>query len=203
MSFFFINLPNSCTDTYKKRTENFYEPNWTTSNPKPSRAIVSTAIGLQLFGQLARSKTHIEQELLQAFLKKPGYSQTLISKTLYELGKFASAQSKSLYDINKAVYHLLRYSIKVKEKVGTHKKTVWLINWKKPLTNDFAIAEEVTITGENTKRPDIVLYINGIALGVLELKRSTVSVLQGIRQNLDNQKSRFIKFCYPTITHGG
>ena len=40
----------------------------------------------------------------------------------------------------------------------------------------------------STKRPDIVLYINGIALGVLELKRSTVSVSEGIRQNLDNQK---------------
>jgi hypothetical protein len=37
------------------------------------------------------------------------------------------------------------------------------------------------------KRPDIVLYINGIALGVLELKRSIVSVAEGIRQNLDNQ----------------
>ena len=34
------------------------------------------------------------------------------------------------------------------------------------------------------KRPDLVLYVNGIALGVLELKRSTVSVAEGIRQAL-------------------
>jgi type I restriction enzyme, R subunit len=34
----------------------------------------------------------------------------------------------------------------------------------------------------------VVLYVNGIALGVLELKRSTVAVAEGIRQNLDNQK---------------
>ena len=40
----------------------------------------------------------------------------------------------------------------------------------------------------STKRPDIVLYINGIAVTVLELKRSIVSVTEGIRQNLDNQK---------------
>jgi len=44
------------------------------------------------------------------------------------------------------------------------------------------IAEEVTVTpahiGSNTKRPDIVIYVNGIALGVLELKRSTVSVAE-------------------------
>jgi type I restriction enzyme R subunit len=34
-----------------------------------------------------------------------------------------------------------------------------------------------------------VLYVNGIALGVMELKRSTVSVTEGIRQNLDNQQA--------------
>ena len=79
--------------------------------------------------------------------------------------------------------------------------TVWLINWKQPLNNDFAIAEEVTVKGAelqnsakaSTKRPDVVLYVNGIALGVLELKRSTVSVAEGIRQNLDNQKKEFIE----------
>ncbi|CAN5787870.1 hypothetical protein BH23ACT11_BH23ACT11_10310 [soil metagenome] len=39
-----------------------------------------------------------------------------------------------------------------------------------------------------TKRPDVVLYVNGIALAVLELKRSTVSVGEGSRQNIGNQK---------------
>ena len=43
----------------------------------------------------------------------------------------------------------------------------------------------------HTKRPDVVLYVNGIALGVLELKRSTVSMAEGIRQNLDNRKVEF------------
>jgi len=67
------------------------------------------------------------------------------------------------------------------------------------LENHFAIAEEVSIKGENKKRPDIVLYVNGIALGVLELKRSTVSVSEGIRQNLDNQKSMFIMPFFATV----
>jgi type I restriction enzyme R subunit len=39
----------------------------------------------------------------------------------------------------------------------------------------------------------LVLYVNGIALGVLELKRSTVSVAEGIRQSLDSQKKEFIR----------
>jgi type I restriction enzyme R subunit len=128
---------------------------------------------------------------------KQSYSDNLINKALYELKKVADDQSKSLYDINKAVYSLLRYGVKVREEVGENTQTVWLINWENPLENDFAIAEEVTVKGENTKRPDVVLYVNGIALGVLELKRSIVSVSEGIRQNLDNQTSRFIKPSLP------
>ncbi len=55
------------------------------------------------------------------------------------------------------------------------------------------------VSGKNDKRPDVVLYVNGIALGVLELKRSTVSVSEGIRQNLDNQKAVFIERFFTTI----
>ena len=66
--------------------------------------------------------------------------------------------------------------------MGANMETVWLIDWRISENNHFAVAEEVTIKGRNRKRPDIVLYINGIALGILELKRSTVSISEGIRQ---------------------
>ncbi|EEW1551356.1 HsdR family type I site-specific deoxyribonuclease, partial [Escherichia coli] len=82
---------------------------------------------------------------------------------------------------------------------GHLNETVWLIDWKNPEANDFAIAEEVSIKGENKKCPDIVLYVNGIALGVIELKRSSVSVSEGIRQNLDNQKKDFIRNFFTTM----
>ena len=65
------------------------------------------------------------------------------------------------------------------------------------------MAEEVTVAAANAKahgkRPDVVLYVNGIAIGVLELKRSTVSVAEGIRQNLDNQKKEFIQPFFSTM----
>ena len=105
----------------------------------------------------------------------------------------------SLYDANRTVYGLLRYGVKVQPAVGEQNVTVWLIDWKNAANNDFAIAEEVTVAGENTKRPDLVLYVNGIALGVLELKRSIVSVSEGIRQNLDNQKKEFIRPFFATV----
>ena len=78
-------------------------------------------------------------------------------------------------------------------------RTVRLIDWDNPFANDFAVAEEITIVGQNTRRPDIVLYVNGIALGVLELKRSTVSVNEGIRQSLDAQEPEFIRPFYSMV----
>ena len=143
--------------------------------------------------------SNIEKKLLQDFLREQGNSNDLIDKALYELDKVAGDQSRDLYYVNKDVYELLRYGVKVKTDVGENTETVWLIDWEHPLDNHFAIAEEVTVSGEHTKRPDIVLYVNGIALGVLELKRSVVSVSEGIRQNLDNQKKIFIQQFFTTI----
>ena len=113
--------------------------------------------------------------------------------------QFALGGSKTFYDANKEVYGLFRYGVKVLPEMGEQHLTVWLIDWKNPANNKFAFAEEVTVTGKNTKRPDIVLYVNGIALGVLELKRSIVSVAEGIRQNLDNQKKEFIQPFFTTV----
>ncbi len=147
---------------------------------------------------------NIEEELLRAFLRiKQGYDDALITRALHLLEKAAGDTSKSLYDRNRAVYDLLRYGVKVKPGVGENTVDVWLIDWKHPEKNHFAIAEEVAIQGADakahTKRPDVVLYVNGIALGVLELKRSTVSVAEGIRQNLDNQKKIFIEHFFSTM----
>ena len=146
-----------------------------------------------------RENSNIETELLIKFLKNQNYSDVLIKKALYQLNQVASNQNKALYDINKEVYSLLRYGIKIKEDIGETKQTVWLIDWKNPKKNDFYITEEVTIIGQHNKRPDIVLYVNGIAVAVLELKRSIVSVSEGIRQNLDNQKEIFIRQFFATV----
>jgi type I restriction enzyme R subunit len=145
------------------------------------------------------NNSNIEEDLLKAYLKRKGYREDLINRAVETLIKTAGNQVDKLYYVNKDVYTLLRYGAQVKEHVGDNKETVLFIDWSKPYDNDFYIAEEVTLKGEHTKRPDIVLYVNGIALGVLELKRSTVSVSEGIRQNLDNQTSTFIKPFFHTM----
>ena len=143
---------------------------------------------------------NIEVAQLTEWLKRQGHDDAIIDKVLHKLGKAAGlGGSTTLYDANREVYSLLRYGVKVKPEVGEQNVTVWLIDWHNSENNDFAIAEEVTVLGNNTKRPDIVLYVNGIALGVLELKRSTVSVTEGIRQSFDSQKKEFIRPFYTTV----
>jgi type I restriction enzyme R subunit len=150
--------------------------------------------------QYRENNRNIEVDYLTPWLQRRGVSDTLINRALRVLGQAAAlGEGKNLYDANKAVYNLLRYGVKVKEGAGEQTQTVWLIDWHTPENNNFAIAEEVTIAGELKKRPDIVLYVNGIALGVLELKRSSVSVAEGIRQNLGNQQKTFIRNFFATM----
>lgn len=148
------------------------------------------------------SNRNIEEDYLRAWLNGQ-YDEALITRAIAELQRVAGDQSRIAYDVNRSVYERLRYGVKVSTGVGENYQTVRLIDWADPAANHFAIAEEVTVTGadakSSTKRPDIVLYVNGIALGVLELKRSTVSVAEGIRQNLDNQKAMFIRPFFSTM----
>ncbi|EJL3955515.1 HsdR family type I site-specific deoxyribonuclease [Vibrio cholerae] len=143
---------------------------------------------------------NIEESILSKWLSERDVSAALIARALRQLDKAASlGEGKHLYYANKDVYQLLRYGVKDKESAGEQNQTIWLIDWQNPEANDFAIAEEVTVKGENKKRPDLVLYVNGIALGVIELKRSSVSVFEGIAQNLDNQKKDFIRNFFTTM----
>lgn len=143
--------------------------------------------------------SNIEVEYLRAFLEHTGYNKRLIDRAIANLKQAAKKQNVSLYALNKEVYGLLRYGAKVREGLGIPHQTINLIDWRHPGNNHFAIAEEVTIRGNRTKRPDIVLYVNGIAIGVLELKRSIISVSEGIRQNIGNQKNDFIKPFFATV----
>jgi len=143
---------------------------------------------------------NIDKGRLKAWLKSRGVEAGLAGKALRALDKAASlGAGRSLHSANRAVYGLLRYGAKVKPKTGEHKETVWFIDWEHPERNEFGIAEEVTVKGKHDRRPDLVLYVNGIALGVLELKRSSISVGEGVRQNIGNQKSEFIRPFFTTV----
>lgn len=164
-------------------------------------SLFQNELGYQFLGDWSdrADNSNIEEGLLGTYLARSGYSQEQINRAIYLLRTAADTHSRTLYANNKAVYNLLRYGVPVKTEAGKVTETVHLIDWKEPEKNDFAIAEEVPLKGGHERRPDIVFYINGIAVGVLELKRSFVSIGDGIRQNLSNQRHEFNEWFFSTV----
>ncbi|GAA7517320.1 HsdR family type I site-specific deoxyribonuclease [Helicobacter pylori] len=156
------------------------------------------SMGYAYLGDLTKSDNeNINKESLKAWLVK---NQKINDERWRRIGhKINEALTNDLYEANQKFYELLIYGVKTKISQNEPTQTSWLIDWKDVSKNEFSVAEEVSVKGPNTKRPDMVLYVNGIALGVLELKNSSVSVGSAIRQNLDNQKKEFIRDFFKTI----
>lgn len=143
--------------------------------------------------------SNIEEGLLSVFLAEEGYSSGQISRAIYLLRLEADNPNRSLYENNKEVYSLLRYGVPVKIEAGKVTETVKIFNWNQAEKNHFAIAEEVTLRGPLERRPDLVIYVNGIAVALIELKNSRVSLGDGIRQQLSNQQKEFNEWFFTTI----
>lgn len=146
-----------------------------------------------------KDNSNVIVDLLRKNLLARGYSEGLTEKAIVEFLRRVIDLSQDLYKANEDIYSYLKYGIKVAENAGESPKTVYLIDFDDLTKNDYYVAEEVSIPGDHTKRPDVVVYINGIAIAVIELKKSTVSVSNGIRQNLTNQKAHFIRPFFSTI----
>lgn len=147
---------------------------------------------------------NIEKKLLFDYLMSTQkWSEDEANRAITKLEKEAYCTPQNMQEKNEKVYSLLRYGANVSPDVGTKKITVNLIDWEHPDKNQFYIAEEVTINSSTpdsfTKRPDLVIYVNGIALAVIELKRSKVSVHDGIRQTIGNQQENFIRPFFSTV----
>ncbi|GAA8192042.1 hypothetical protein HpDR15_07340 [Helicobacter pylori] len=156
------------------------------------------SMGYAYLGDLTKSDNeNINKEILKAWLVKNQKIEPERWRKIEQ--KIHNALKNDLYEANQKFYDLLIYGVNTKISQNENAQTHWLIDWKDVSKNEFSVAEEVSVKGPNMKRPDIVLYVNGIALGVLELKKSSVSVESGIRQNLDNQKKEFIRDFFKTI----
>jgi type I restriction enzyme R subunit len=124
-------------------------------------------------------------------------STNAIDQIVRELS--APALNEGLMTANERLYNMLALGIAVTEFVGGKKIsiTVPIINWSQPLANSFIVTEEyelLSADGTRTRRPDIVGFVNGIPLLVIEAKRpdsgnpNKSMVDEGISQTIRNQK---------------
>lgn len=131
---------------------------------------------------------------VRSFLKEQGRTKMQIEDVLVKLkdkARLGDSKMSSLIQCNTDLYDTLIMGIKSQPSPEENHEDVMFFDFDHPQNNHFAIAEEVSyidpLLGKN-KRPDIVVYVNGIALAVIELKRSLVNYEEGIKQHLSNER---------------
>ena len=125
----------------------------------PERRFTEVVLQKRLTSALDRINPHIPAEYLQEALRK----------TLRTL-------SVTVIENNEAFHRLLTEGVDVKYGTGDGKSRtdkVWLVDFACPENNEFLAVNQFTVVENNTnKRPDIVLFINGLPLVVIELKNA-------------------------------
>lgn len=143
---------------------------------------------------MGKANSPILDDKVRTFLKEQGHSDLQIEDVLAQLknkARLGDPKMGSLVQCNNELYDTLIMGIKSQPSPEATHEDVMLFDFENINNNHFAIAEEVSyidpLLGKN-KRPDIVVYVNGIALAVIELKRSLVNYEEGIKQHLSNER---------------
>jgi type I restriction enzyme, R subunit len=96
-----------------------------------------------------------------------------IQEALKEVGRIRSPE---LLANNEAFHRLLTEGVKVSYQQNGNERgdLVWLVDFANPENNEFVVANQFTvIENHQNKRPDVILFVNGLPLVVMELKNAS------------------------------
>lgn len=190
-----------------------YEENITQSERKTQeqvlRLVKDRLTDYHYIGNLKEEEnTNLREESLMTFLMTRSGQKLTTEQAKAAIRKLKEeivqcSNFETLMQTSEKVYERLCYGVSIHRGLNETDLTVHLIDWEDPKNNIFEITEEVTVRCDGIpvsehRRPDIVVYINGIAMVVLELKRQGVPVAEGIRQNYRNQQSGYIPQFFTT-----
>jgi len=140
---------------------------------------------------------------LQSFLSKQTYpfgseSRFFSGGSIAAAVRAVSLQSAAgLYAANKEIYDLLCSGKSLEESLPDGSRQsfdIGFIDFDHPENNIFQVTDEFEVERPNGKfaRPDIVVLINGIPLVVIECKKSSMDVMEGVTQNIRNWGNEYI-----------
>lgn len=106
------------------------------------------------------------------FMINKGIPQDALEQAYRQIISF---NSPSLEENNKYFHLLMINGIDVSFKEGNHIRTkkVYIVDFENPENNEFLAVNQFTVVGTENRRPDIVVFINGIPLVVVELKNAS------------------------------
>ncbi len=111
-----------------------------------------------------------EDELDDAIHRlNPNLPEEALADALYKLKNFENAE---LIQKNALFMEYLQHGIEVRYFVGNEERSgrVYLVDYKNPDRNSFIIANQWSFIENSTKRPDILLFLNGLPIVLMELK---------------------------------
>jgi type I restriction enzyme R subunit len=144
-------------------------------------------------GRMAKTEAVLSGRLQVALERlNPTLPPEAITSAIDELTRNRSAMS--LAAANREVHELLKQGIKVnvpdKERGGQKTERVRVIDWENPEANDFLLVSQMSIQGSlYLRRPDLIGFVNGLPLVVVELKKPGVPAQQAFTDNLTCYKA--------------
>lgn len=157
----------------------------------------------------------MDVEMFRSWLRRQNkYKDDMIDNAISKLdheigrchthGKYACS---NLYELNQKLYTWMRNGMVVDNPETGKGEIIALVDWKNPENNNYTFKEEVWFRNHQSatdwRRADIVVYINGMAIADIELKRASVSVENAVEQLQGYVENNLRSFCFNTLLVAG